>query len=172
MKNLTLFVAAATLFLSACSTGKTGTESSTSKTDSILKTDTLTATKLTGVMKMNPELQSADSLTLTFTVYNLSSNAQKFCKWHTPFEPPMSKYLDIKDEQGTEVQYQGAMAKRVMPPPADSYLEVKSVDSLSTKVDLRKSYQITKPGKYTVVYNAEGISGISVPDSISFVLKK
>ncbi|MES2827175.1 MAG: protease [Bacteroidota bacterium] len=172
MKNLILFLSAVTLVLSACSTGKTGTESSALKTDSVVKTDTLSTTKLTGLMKMNPEYKIDDSLIMIFTIYNRASNVQQFCKWHTPFEPPMSKYLDIRDETGSDVNYQGAMAKRVMPPPANSYLKIKALDSLSSSVDLRKSYQITKPGKYTVIYNAEGISGVSVPDSISFVIKK
>jgi len=92
----------------------------------------------------------------------------QFCKWHTPFEPLMSKYLDVTDENGTEVDYKGAMAKRMMPPPASSYIEVKSGDSLAVTVDVLKAYAITKPAKYTIKYSGQNMSGLVVKDSVVF----
>jgi len=84
----------------------------------------------------------------------------------------MSKYLDVKAENGEEVSYKGPMAKRMMPPPASSYMAVNPKDSASTTVDLLKAYDITKPAKYTITYVGQNMSGLIVKDSISFVYAK
>jgi hypothetical protein len=84
----------------------------------------------------------------------------------------MSKYLDIKDENGTEVNYKGVMAKRIMPPPASAYTTLKAHDSLSKNIDLLKAYAIEKPAKYTITYNGTGISGLHVAKSVTFVYMK
>jgi hypothetical protein len=107
---------------------------------------------------------------MTFTVYNPTDSVMKFCKWHTPFEPLMSKYLDIVSDTDGEVNYLGPMAKRIMPPPADSYLSVSPSDSILVKVDLKKGYDLTKPGTYTIKYNSGGISGLVVHDSVIFTI--
>lgn len=159
MKILSIILSAGVLILASCSTGKQ--QNSASK-----------AGQLTAKMAISPLIQSADSLQLSFTVYNQSARTQQFCKWFTPFEPPMSKYLNIKDEQGTEVEYRGAMAKRIMPPPADSYIKIKPGDSLSIKVDISKIYPLDKPGKYTVTYNAQEMSGLLVPNAVSFLFEQ
>lgn len=125
---------------------------------------------LSAKLEMAPEIKTGDSIGLRFTVYNNTASTQKFCKWHTPFEPLMSKYLDITDANGAEAQYKGPMAKRIMPPPASSYITLAPKDSISVSVNLLSAYDITKPAKYTVHYNAEQISGLKVSDSISFLL--
>lgn len=159
MKYSPIILSVGVLILGACSSTKQ-------------QKKTVENEPLTAKMTVKPIIRSADSLELSFTVYNRSTRTQKFCKWHTPFESKtLSKYLDIKDEQGTEAQYRGIMAKRIMPPPADSYIEVKPGDSLSAKVDIMKDYRIIKPGKYSIHYNAQEISGLLVKDSISFIYK-
>lgn len=159
MKYSSIILSAGILILGACSTGKR------QNNPSLLK-------PLTAKITIKPIIRSADDLKLKFTVYNESAKSQQFCKWHTPFEPPMSKYLDIKDEEGTEVAYHGIMAKRIMPPPADSYVTVKPGDSLNVEVNLSKIYPLNKPGKYTIRYNASEISGLLVQDSIRFSYQK
>ena len=109
---------------------------------------------------------------MTFTVYNPTDTIKTFCKWHTPFEPLMSKYLTVKDANGQEADYKGAMAKRIMPPPADSYLKVNAKDSLSANVDVLKGYNIQNAGKYVITYEGQNMSGLIVKDSVSFVYIK
>lgn len=170
MKNIIPILSAAVLMLSSCSP-------STRATDGTVQTDTTagidsaktTAQPLFAVMKINSTIKAGDSVKLKFTVYNTADSVQQFCKWHTPFEPLISKYLDVKAENGEEANYRGAMAKRIMPPPADSYIKVKPGDSLSVDVDLLKGYAITKPGKYSISYNAQQMSGLVVKDSVVFV---
>ena len=125
--------------------------------------------KFLAVMKIKDSIKVGDSVLLHFTVFNNTDSVKKFLKWQTPFEPLMSKYLDVKNEQGEEVQYKGAMAKRMMPPPADAYLTLNPGDSLNVKVDLLKGYDITKPGKYSVAYTSEEISGLKVDRQVEFV---
>ena len=123
-------------------------------------------------IEVAPKIKLNDPINLKFTVYNNSDSAQTFCKWHTPFEPLMSKYLDITGESGEDVQYKGAMAKRVMPPPASSYITLAPKDSLSATVNLLEAYSIEKPSTYSVRYNSEEISGLSIKDSVSFKVSR
>ena len=172
MKNIPLTLSIAILLLTACgSTKQNGDAASENNTDTIA--GAITPTDSTdNLLSASMRVKAGDSVMLTFTVYNQTTKDQTFCKWHTPFEPPMSKYLDVTDEKGNEAQYLGAMAKRVMPPPASSYLTVKAGDSLSVTVNLQKSYQLDQPGTYNLKYNSEGISGLSVKEPVSFQYKK
>lgn len=170
MKNIIPILSAAILMLSSCSPS-TRTADSDAKTDSTATTvaDSAAAKPLFATMKINSSIKTGDSVKLKFTVYNTADSVQHFCKWHTPFEPLMSKYLDVKAENGEEASYKGPMAKRMMPPPADSYVKVNPGDSLSVDVDVLKAYAITKPGKYSIRYNAQNMSGLIVKDSVVFV---
>ncbi|ETZ22091.1 hypothetical protein [Pedobacter sp. V48] len=173
MKHIPLLVSTGLLLLASCGTSKEQNNGVASTADTVNKTDTVAVnTQMTARMSMKPVIETGDSLELRFTVYNRSVKPQSFCKWHTPFEPPMSKYLDIKDDQGVEARYQGAMAKRIMPPPADSYIEIKPGDSLSVMVNISKTYLLDRPGTYVVSYNAQEISGLVVKDSITFIYNK
>jgi len=120
------------------------------------------------VLSIKDIIKTGEKVTLKFTVHNDQSTEKSFCKWHTPFEPLMSKYLDIKDENGNEVLYKGPMAKRIMPPPADSYIVVKPKAVLSSEADLSKAYQLEAGKKYTVSYNSSGMSGIKSTDTVTF----
>ena len=126
-------------------------------------------TALLATIKMKESIITGDSVLLNFTVYNHTDSTKKFLKWQTPFEPLLSKYLDIKNEQGEEVAYKGPMAKRMMPPPAEAYLSLEPKDSLKATVDILKGYDLTKPGKYTVNYTGENISGLKVKQQVAFV---
>ncbi|MES2265911.1 MAG: protease [Bacteroidota bacterium] len=171
MKNYQI-LAIAVLALSSC--GVRSGKKSSEQTDSAKSlTDTAAIEKtLTAEMAIKDTIKAGDSVLLKFTVKNNKADTARFCKWHTPFEPLMSKYLDITDENGTEVSYKGAMAKRIMPPPADSYITLKANESLSATADLLKAYAIDKPAKYTITYNSTGISGLTVKKSVSFVYMK
>ncbi|MEJ2882480.1 protease [Pedobacter sp. GR22-6] len=129
-------------------------------------------TQLLARMQADKLIRGKDSVMLTFNVYNPADSVQQFCKWHTPFEPLMSKYLEIRDQKGREPDYKGPMAKRIMPPPADSYVKVAPKETLSTKIDLLLGYDLKTGNTYTVIYAAEGISGLVVRDTVSFSYKK
>lgn len=106
---------------------------------------------------------SKDSLILTFTVSNHADTIRHFLKWSTPFEPLLGKYLSVTNKDGIEAQYKGPMAKRMMPPPAESYIAVNPHDSVSATFNLIKGYSVV-PGQYTIKYTASGISGL-IPEN-------
>lgn len=106
-----------------------------------------------------------DSVMLSFTVINESDTVQRFCKWETPFEPGIGKYMDLTDARGTEPPFIGAMARRVMPPPPESYITIPPHDSIRTVFNLADNYSI-EPGQYTVKYSGGGISGLDAGNEI------
>lgn len=174
MKNLKLILPVALLAFSSCSQNTRHTENDSTKTDTaIVESPEIQETKgLYATLYVKDTIKIGDPVELKFTVYNNADTAMKFCKWHTPFEPLLSKYLDVKDENGLEADYKGAMAKRIMPPPASSYTTVNAKDSISINMDVLKGYNINKPGKYTLIYNSQAVSGLAVKDSVSFVYIK
>ena len=152
----------------SCSTqNKASDDNSVSTTDSAA----LVEKDMYAAMRIADTIRMGDSVILNFIVYNPTDSARKFLKWQTPFEPLLSKYLDIKNENGEEAQYIGAMAKRIMPPPADAYISIAPGDSLLAKVNLLQGYSIGKAGKYTISYNSEGVNGLKLKNKVSFVLK-
>jgi hypothetical protein len=171
MKNYKLLSFAALLALAACNVNSKTTSNTT---DSLSHADTAkTIGKALFVnMQIKDTINVGDSLLLRFTVHNPADSAQHFCKWHTPFEPLLSKYLEVKNEAGTEADYRGAMAKRIMPPPASSYLKVNPKDSLTSTADLLKAFAITTPGKYTITYVGQNMSGLVSNQTVSFVYLK
>jgi len=170
MKNYKLILPVALLALAACSQSTMKTDGTTAS-DSTVVTAANADTALYATMKIQENIKVGDSVLLRFTVYNPADSAKQFCKWHTPFEPLMSKYLNITDEKGEEVAYKGAMAKRMMPPPASAYLSLNAKDSTAVTVDLLKGYAISKPARYKVVYEGQNMSGLIVKDSVFFNYK-
>ncbi len=102
-----------------------------------------------------------DVIMIKFTVTNPTDDTLTFTQYHTPFEGMMSKFLTVKDSAGNEINYIGAMARRVMPPPADTYHTVAPGETKSVSFDLKKGYKIEKTGPYTLQYEGENISGIA-----------
>jgi hypothetical protein len=172
MKNYQIMLCAAIAALSSCSVGSHTSQAD--KTDSLnteTKPDSISKELLTE-MSMPNTVKVGDSVLLNFTVKNNTDSVQRFCKWHTPFEPLLSKYLDVKNDKGEDMAYQGVMAKRMMPPPESSYISLKPQDSVMAKADLLKAYAIKAPGKYTITYVGGNMSGLKVKNSISFVYSK
>lgn len=168
MKKLSIFLSTALLLaLSSCVMNNNATKNSSDTT--MVTVDSTAEKRLFAKMSMKDTVKAGEPVELKFTVYNNADTAQHFCKWHSPFEPFISKYLDIKSASGEEVNYKGAMAKRVMPAPPSSYITVNPKDSVSTIVDLLKGYDISKPGQYSINYVGQNMSGLIVKDSISFL---
>ncbi|WP_245803558.1 protease [Daejeonella lutea] len=160
------------LSLAAC--GISNTSSSNSVVDDSGHTegsDLNDKQAIQGTMQIKDTITVGDPVELKFVVINSADTVARFLKWSTPFEPLVSKYLDITDEDGTQVDYRGAMAKRAMPPSEESYVKLNPGDSLVVNVNLLEGYAISRAAKYKVVYVGEGMSGISVRDSVYFVYR-
>jgi hypothetical protein len=134
------------------------------------KTTTSTGEGLVTVMSVPSTIKAGSPVMLRFTVHNKSAKVLQFCKWHTPFEGFISSFLDIQSSNNTEVLYRGAMAKRIMPPPAEAYIKVPAGDSVSVEIDLLKGYNLTAPATYKAVYQASGMSGLEKVNEITFTV--
>lgn len=155
MRNLIVMMAACLFVFSACMN-----EQKTSATAETLET----------VMAVPATVKAGEPVPLTFTVLNHTGKEQEFCKWHTPFEGFIAAFLDIKGSDGAAVAYRGAMAKRIMPPPAEAYIKIPAGDSVTVDIDLLKGYDLSKPGKYHIVYQAGGVSGLEKVNELDLVI--
>ncbi|UYQ94479.1 hypothetical protein MKQ68_05165 [Chitinophaga horti] len=128
--------------------------------------------KLVTTMSVAPQIGAEKPVMLHFVVYNPTKTELQFCKWHTPFEGFMSSFLDVKTAGGQPVDYRGAMAKRIMPPPAEAYIKVPARDSVSVDIDLSKGYNLAAPGLYSATYQASGMSGLEKVNDITFTITR
>ena len=128
--------------------------------------DTVQSGKLQVRIGVTGEAFTTDSVLLSFTVTNHADTTQRFCKWETPFEPRLGKYFDITNDKGEEPTFKGAMARRVMPPPAESYIEVPPHDSVRTVINLATNYAVTA-GQYTIKYSGGGVSGLEAGNELT-----
>lgn len=127
---------------------------------------------LVAILDMDSVTKLSDSLYMVFKVYNPSSDTLHFTQYHTPFEGFISNFLTITDETGREIPYRGAMAKRVMPPPAETYCKVAPSETDSVRFSLIKGYAITQPGTYIIQYNGGNVSGIANGDPVQVRVEK
>lgn len=141
----------------------TGSSEQASKTDTA---HSLYATLAS--VAVSPSLH--DSLMIRFTVNNPTDAPLRFTTYHTPFEGFISKFLTVTDSRGHQVDYTGAMARRIMPPPENTYHTVAAGESEAVVFDLKKGYKIAHAGTYTLQYNSERISGIANGASITITV--
>ncbi len=166
MKNIRIIIPALLLLFSAC--GEATRNTATNKNENAGQTVAGKTDSLEVKLKINGNAVKGEPLLLRFVVLNNTDSAKKFCIWHTPFEPLLSSYLSITNEKGEEAPYKGAMAKRVMPPPASSYTEVNPGDSLVANADLLKAYDLKTGASYKAVYTGGNMSGLVSKDTVTF----
>lgn len=134
--------------------------------------DTTAASPLTTVMSAPEKVKTGAPVKVKFTVTNNSDKEVEFCKWHTPFEEKfLNSFFEIQDSKGESVQYKGVMAKRIMPPPAESMIKVPAKGTVSAEIDLTKGYKISAPGTYKVAYQGDGISGLKNVNEVSVTIE-
>lgn len=95
---------------------------------------------------------TSDDVQLNFDLTNLNEQALYVLKWHTPLEGMRNRYLSVL-VGGKEVPYRGIMAKRGNP-VAESYVLVGAGETVSSTVALKKGYDTTTPGSYSIQFNA------------------
>ena len=107
---------------------------------------------------------------IEFKVTNSSPDTLSFCQYDTPFENMVSKFLQVENSKGEEVKYMGPMARRVMPPPAETYHKIVPGGSKTITFDLKKGYPIAKAGKYTIHYIGHTINGLISKKGLSITV--
>lgn len=129
-------------------------------------------TSLIAVLRADQNARVKDSISILFKVVNRTSDTLQYTRYHTPFEGIISNFLTVTDTQGNEVRYKGPMAKRIMPPPADTYRRLAPGAEDSIRFDLKKAYHIDSAGTYILQYNSELVSGIANGQPIQITVKK
>lgn len=112
------------------------------------------------------------AITIKFNVTNPTDDTLKFTQYHTPFEGMMSKFLNVTDQAENDIAYIGAMTRRVMPPPAETYHAVAPGETKSVSFDLKHGYKIEKAGSYTLQYIGENISGVANSEPIVITISE
>lgn len=86
---------------------------------------------------------------------NLSGNTLRLLPWNTPLESRlMGRFLDITDQIGTSLAYQGLMVKRASPEDQD-YIEIQAGEDLVNSLDLTISYSFCANRVYQISYSTE-----------------
>ncbi|OOQ57802.1 hypothetical protein [Mucilaginibacter pedocola] len=162
IRQINISFIAATIVLSACRTQKTAGDTKNEQS------------YISEAQKLEVRLQPGNnsgkgSAMLVFTVTNPTNKPLRFCKWETPFEPAIGKYFRIMDEKGEEAAFRGAMARRVMPPPASAFTIVPAHSSVKTMISLADKYELSAH-RYTVRYTGGGVSGLKDGNKMTLLL--
>lgn len=120
-----------------------------------------------------------EAVPITFTLRNETNNTIQFLKWGTPFESNMTRDQFSILHQGKRLNYQGIMVKRARPTKQD-YLQLGPKKSIETTIDISNSYNFSKPGKYTVIYNesfldikaVKGLNWVKKSNSVTLTLNQ
>ncbi len=123
---------------------------------------------LDGAQALQVSMAAAGGTSVTIQVSNPTGAAIRFCRYHTPFEGVRNDIFRVS-QGGRELGYQGMMAKRRPPGPAD-YLLVEPGASMEATVDLVPSWSLKK-GTWTVQYRGTGISGLQDSSPLELVVK-
>ena len=115
------------------------------------------------------QLEQAEGQVIVFVVKNISSNAAKFCKYHTPFEGIMNDIFEIIKD-GKKLSYQGILKKR-SPPREEDYMNLKPGQLATCKVSLNKKYKVAHTGNYTLKFLGSRISQLNNSNKIAFKIK-
>ncbi len=163
IRKISMIILAAGLLAFGCKSNKTITA------DHGASSYLIGANRLKVTMDILPNNNSSGSVYLTFTVTNNSDREIRFVKWETPFEPRLGKYFKIIDKNGNEAIFNGAMARRVMPPPASAYIAVKPHDKVSARINLADNYTLNGD-RFQLKYVGGGVSGLQTRKSIKFTI--
>jgi hypothetical protein len=59
------------------------------------------------------------SVPLEITVINRASGPRSFCTYYTPFEGFLNDIVEVLDDKGARIKFNGMLAKRAAPGPDD-----------------------------------------------------
>lgn len=95
------------------------------------------------------EYQSHEPIWVRFELTNNGNEDVYVLKWYTPLEGLNSDCLQVVRNGTQTVPYDGRLAKRGKPDPAD-YVLVPAKQTISVDVDISESYHVSVPGEYDV----------------------
>lgn len=96
---------------------------------------------------------------IDFKVENTGTEDIKILPWNTPLEERLSADVFTILKDGNKALFIGRKMRRPAPTEAD-YVNLAPGESLENTVDLALSYNLAKPGTYSVQYTPLEISGV------------
>ncbi|QRO02076.1 protease [Archangium violaceum] len=112
------------------------------------------ATTLECSLSVPPTLKAGQPVEARFQLTNRTAQPLFVLKWRTPLEGRLLGNDFAITRDGTEIPYQGPMAKRANP-GADSYVAIAPGASVEAKVELSLAYELTQPGRYRIAFRNE-----------------
>lgn len=106
---------------------------------------------LTGRLAVLTCPDSGEGVWLLFELANTLDRPVWVLTWNTPLEGLWNDILRV-ERGGTTVPYEGPMAKRGTPSPAD-YLLIPPMGKTRAAIDLSAAFDLTGAGPYTVAFN-------------------
>ncbi|WP_342376489.1 M35 family metallo-endopeptidase [Myxococcus stipitatus] len=104
-------------------------------------------------------LAAREDVSVTVTLTNVSKDAVRVLKWHTPTEGLKEDLFAITVD-GAPVEYQGRHYKWATP-QANDYLRLAAGESVSYTVDLGATYDFSRTGNYSLRYDSGSGEGVS-----------
>jgi peptidyl-Lys metalloendopeptidase len=98
------------------------------------------------------KFSASEDVLVTVTISNPSRQSVRILRWFTPGDGLEEPIFAVK-VNGKAVPYTGAVYKRPAPTVSD-YVTLKSGESVSYRVNLGDTYDLSASGKYTIYYTA------------------
>jgi hypothetical protein len=115
------------------------------------------------------QFEKNEAVVISFLITNTSNKNIKVCKYLTPCEGFMGKFLEIKEiKNNKDVAYKGIMVKRGAP-ESDDYIEIKPSEKTECSINIKEAYPIDKEGEYTIQF--KGKPANNLPDSNTIKIK-
>lgn len=107
-----------------------------------------------GIKMYSPDsYKNNEEADLVFEITNLTDKTLHVLKWNTPLEGLISPCLEVKSGN-KKIEYDGIMIKRGAPQEKDFYT-LSPHESVTSKIDLTKAYNISAPGEVKVNFNPD-----------------
>ena len=116
-------------------------------------------TELEATIEVPATLSSGEAVNLRFTLANNTDTSLYVLKWYTPLEGIAGEIFRV-ERDGQTIPYQGMLAKRAAPSPAD-YVLLEPGESVSAEVDLARAYDFSSAGEYTIEFVSPSISHVA-----------
>jgi peptidyl-Lys metalloendopeptidase len=118
------------------------------------------------------QFSAAQDVLITVTISNPNKNSVRILKWFTPNDGVEEAIFAVTLD-GEAVAYTGAIYKRPAATGKD-YLTLKSGESLTSAVNLRDYYDLSRTGEYEIAYSASSFilynekgNGFKSPDTLA-----
>ncbi|NMO22485.1 peptidase M35 [Pyxidicoccus fallax] len=102
-------------------------------------------------------LAAGDSVLVTVTLTNVTSQPVRLLKWHTPVDGLLED-LFVVEADGVAAEYNGRHYKWATP-EAHDWLRLAPGESSTSTVDLATIYDLSRTGQYTLRYDSEAHHG-------------